>query len=73
MKKSTHSESRRHFVPALASSGIAVTATGLLNEKSAHASSIPAFEVRTAPRYYPKPSFVPEITLSGKVAVITGA
>ena len=71
--KNSQSESRRHFVLALASSGIAATATGLLNEKSAHASTIPPFEVRPAPKYYPKPSHVPEITLAGKVAVITGA
>lgn len=71
--KNSHSESKRHFLAALASSGIAATATGLLNEKSAHASTIPPFEVRPAPKYYPKPSYVPEITLAGKVAVITGA
>jgi NAD(P)-dependent dehydrogenase (short-subunit alcohol dehydrogenase family) len=70
MKKS-HSESKRHFLAGLACSGIAVT--GLLNGKSAHASPIPPFEVRPAPRYYPKASHVPEITLAGKVAVITGA
>jgi len=57
----------------MASSGIVATATGLLIEKSAHASTIPPFEVRPAPKYYPKPSYVPEITLAGKVAVITGA
>ena len=71
--KNSQLESRRHFVLALASSGIVATATGLLNEKSAHASTIPPFEVRPAPKYYPKPSYVPEITLAGKVAVITGA
>jgi len=69
----SNSESRRHFLAAMASSGIVATATGLLIEKSAHASTIPPFEVRPAPKYYPKPSHVPEITLSGKVAVITGA
>jgi len=57
----------------MASSGIVATATGLLIEKSAHASTIPPFEVRPAPKYYPKPGYVPEITLAGKVAVITGA
>ena len=71
--RNSQSESRRHFVLALASGGIAATATGLLNEKSAHASTIPPFEVRPAPKYYPKPSYAPEITLAGKVAVITGA
>lgn len=71
--KNSHSESKRHFLAGLASSGIAATAIGLLNEKSAHASTIPPFEVRPAPKYYPKPSYVPEIALAGKVAVITGA
>lgn len=69
--KNSHSESRRHFLAGMASSGI--VATGLLNEKFAQASTIPPFEVRPAPKYYPKPSYVPEITLAGKVAVITGA
>lgn len=69
--KNSHSESKRHFLAGLLSSGI--VATGLLNEKSVHASTIPPFEVRLAPKYYPKPSHVPEITLAGKVAVITGA
>ena len=69
--KNSHSQSKRHFLAGLASSGIA--ATGLLYGKSAHASTIPPFEVRLAPKYYPKPSHVPEITLAGKVAVITGA
>ena len=69
--KNNHSESKRRFLVGLASSG--VVATGLLNERSAHASTIPPFEVRLAPKYYPKPSYVPEITLAGNVAVITGA
>lgn len=69
----SNSETRRHFLGAMASSGIAAAATGLLFEKSAEASTIPPFEVRPSPKYYPKPSYVPEITLSGKVAVITGA
>lgn len=71
--KNSHSESKRHFLVGLAGSGIAATATGLLNGKSVHAATIPPFEVRPAPRYYPKPSHVPDITLAGKVAVITGA
>ncbi|MGE5207719.1 MAG: SDR family NAD(P)-dependent oxidoreductase [Alphaproteobacteria bacterium] len=70
--KNSHLQSRRHFLAAMASSGIAA-ATGLLSGKSAHADTIPPFEVRPAPKYYPKPSYVPEITLAGKVAVITGA
>ena len=69
--KNSHLESKRRFLTGLASSGIA--ATGLLIERSAHASTIPPFEVRPAPKYYPKPSYVPDITLAGKVAVITGA
>jgi 3-oxoacyl-[acyl-carrier protein] reductase len=69
--KSSHSESKRHFLAGLASSGIA--ATGLLIGESAHAATAPPFEVRPSPKYYPKPSHVPEITLAGKVAVITGA
>jgi 3-oxoacyl-[acyl-carrier protein] reductase len=71
--KNSHSESKRHFLVGLASGGIAATATGLLTEKSAYGVTIPPFEVRPAPKYYPKPSYVPEITLAGKVAVITGA
>ena len=69
--KNSHSESKRHFLAGLASSGIAATA--LFSGTSAHAATIPPFEVRPAPKYYPKPSYVPEITLAGKVAVITGA
>lgn len=69
--KNSHSESRRHFLVAMASGGVA--ATGLLCEKPAHASTIPPFEVRPAPKFYPKPSYVPEIALAGKVAAVTGA
>ncbi len=72
MKKNGHSESRRHFLAGMASSGI--VATGLFNETPAHASTTPPpFEVRPAPKFYPKPGYVPAITLAGKVAVITGA
>ena len=71
--KNSHSESKRHFLAGLASSGIAAAITTGLNVNSAHASTIPPFEVRPAPKYYPKPSHVPEITLAGKVAVVTGA
>jgi len=69
--KNSRSESRRHFLAAMASSGI--VATGLSNLKSAHASTIPPFQVRPAPKYYPTPNHVSEISLAGKVAVITGA
>ena len=69
--KNTNSESRRHFIAALATSGVA--ATGLLNVTSARAATIPPFEVRPAPTFFPKSSYVPEIGLAGKVAVITGA
>jgi NAD(P)-dependent dehydrogenase (short-subunit alcohol dehydrogenase family) len=68
--KNSHLESRRHFLAAIAGTGIA--ATGLLSEKSAHASTIPPFEVRPAPKFYPKTGYLPEIPLAGKVAVITG-
>ena len=69
--KNSHSKSKRRFIAGLASSGVA--ATVLLNVKSAHAATTPPFEVRLAPKFYPKPTYVPEITLAGKVAVITGA
>lgn len=69
--KNTNSESRRNFIAALATSGVA--ATGLLNVTSARAATIPPFEVRPAPKFFPKSSYVPEIGLAGKVAVITGA
>jgi NAD(P)-dependent dehydrogenase (short-subunit alcohol dehydrogenase family) len=69
--KNTNSGSRRNFIAALATSGVA--ATGLLNVTSARAATIPPFEVRPAPKFFPKSSYVPEIGLAGKVAVITGA
>ena len=69
--RNRHSESRRHFLAGLASSGIA--ASGLLSVKSADAATIPPFEVRPAPKYYPKATHVAEIALAGKIAVITGA
>ena len=72
MKKIGHLESRRNFLTAMASSGVA--ATVLLNGKQVKASTTPPpFEVRPAPRFYPRSSNVPEIAISGKVAVITGA
>ena len=71
MKKSTHSESRRRFVTALASGGL--VAPALLTNNLARAATPPPFDVRLAPKFYPKPNHVPEINLAGKVAVITGA
>ena len=71
MKKSTHSESKRRFLVALASGGL--VAPALLTDNFAHAATAPPFDVRLAPKYYPKPSHVPQINLAGKVALITGA
>jgi NAD(P)-dependent dehydrogenase (short-subunit alcohol dehydrogenase family) len=71
MKKNGHSESKRRFLAGLASS--AVVAPAILSESRAQAATIPPFEVRLAPKYYPKSNHVPEINLAGKVAVITGA
>lgn len=70
-KKDGHSESKRRFLAALASG--AVAAPALFSESGTQAATIPPFEVRLAPKYYPKPDHVPEIALAGKVAVITGA
>src|SRR5215217_3394346 len=70
MKGNDHSESKRRFLAGLASS--AVVAPAILSESRA-AATIPPFDVRLAPKYYPKPNHVPEINLAGKVAVITGA
>lgn len=66
-----HSDSRRRFIAGLASG--AVVAPAIFSEGRAQAATIPPFEVRLAPKYYPKPDHVPEINLAGKVAVITGA
>jgi NAD(P)-dependent dehydrogenase (short-subunit alcohol dehydrogenase family) len=70
-KTNTHSESRRRFVAALAGGGF--VAPMLLTENIVHAATPPPFDVRLAPKYYPKPDYVREIDISGKVAVITGA
>ena len=72
MKKSTHSESKRRFLVALAGGGV-VAPLALLTDNLAFAATPPPFEVRPAPRYYPKPDPVPEINLAGKVAIVTGA
>ena len=71
MKKSTHSESKRRFVVALATGGL--VAPALLTDNLARAATAPPFEVRLAPKFYPKLTHVPEISLAGKVAIITGA
>lgn len=71
MRKSTHSESRRRFVAALASGGL--VAPALLTDNLARAATAPPFEVRLAPRYYPRSNHVPKINLAGNVAIITGA
>lgn len=44
-----------------------------LGERNAQAATPPPFDFRLASQYYPKPDYVPEIRLAGKVAVITGA
>jgi NAD(P)-dependent dehydrogenase (short-subunit alcohol dehydrogenase family) len=71
MKKNTHSESRRSFLTALAAGGF--VAPALFTNNVANAATPPPFEVRPAPRYYPKTNYSPEINLAGKVAVVTGA
>ena len=71
MKKNTHSESKRRFVAGLVSGGL--VAPALLTNNLALAATAPPFDVRVAPKYYPKPNPVPEINLAGKVAIITGA
>lgn len=71
MKKSTHSETRRRFVAALASGGL--VAPALLTNNLALAATPPPFEVRPVPKYYPRSNHVPEINLAGKVAIISGA
>jgi len=72
MKKNGHSDSRRRFLAGLAS-GAVVGPAVLAESRAKAAPNPPPFEVRLAPKYYPKPSHVPEIDLEGKVAVITGA
>lgn len=71
MKKSTHSESRRSFLAALASGGF--VAPALLTDNRTRAVTPPPFEVRPAPKFYPTSNHVPEINLAGNVAIITGA
>jgi len=69
--ENNHSQSKRRFLAALASGAVATPA--LFSQSLAQAATIPPFEVRLAPKYYPKPNHIPEIELAGKVAVITGA
>jgi NAD(P)-dependent dehydrogenase (short-subunit alcohol dehydrogenase family) len=71
MKRTGHSESKRRFLAGMASG--AVVAPIVLSENLTLAATIPPFQVRLAPKYYPTPNYVPEINLAGKVAVITGA
>jgi NAD(P)-dependent dehydrogenase (short-subunit alcohol dehydrogenase family) len=71
MKTNDNSESRRHFLAGLASG--AIVAPAILSESRVQAATIPPFEVRLAPKFYPKPNHVPEINLAGKVALVTGA
>ena len=52
MKENTHSEGRRRFVAALASGGL--VAPALLTDNLARVATAPPFEVRLAPKYYPK-------------------
>ena len=71
MNKDGHSESKRRFLVGLGS-GV-VVAPAILRGNLAQAVTIPSFEVRLAPKYYPKPNHVSQINLAGKVAVISGA
>lgn len=70
-KESGHSEGRRRLLATLARG--AVVGPAILADGLARAAPIPPFEVRLAPRYYPKTDHAPEIDLAGKVAVVTGA
>src|SRR5688572_17542655 len=67
---SSHQESRRRFLVALAGGGLVAP---LLTDNLARAATAPPFEVRLAPQYYPTPNHIQEINLAGKVAIITGA
>ena len=69
--KKDYSKSKRRFLAALA--GGAAATPVMLTGGLAQSATIPPFEVRPVPKYYPKPDNVPEIDLTGKVAVITGA
>jgi NAD(P)-dependent dehydrogenase (short-subunit alcohol dehydrogenase family) len=71
MKKSIHPESRRRFLIALASGGL--VAPALLSDNLVRAATAPPFEVRLAPKFYPTSNHFPEVDLTGKVAIITGA
>ena len=69
--ENSHSKSKRRFLAALASGAVATPA--FLNQSLVQAATVPPFETRMAPKYYPKPDHLPEVDLAGKVAVITGA
>ena len=71
MNKTTPSESKRRFLVGLASG--AVIAPALISECLAKPAAASPFEIRLAPKYYPKINYVPEIDLAGKVAIVTGA
>ncbi|MFT3915507.1 MAG: SDR family NAD(P)-dependent oxidoreductase [Anaeromyxobacteraceae bacterium] len=71
MKQHPTLQSRRHFLNALGGAGL--TAPALWSALPAQARAAPPFEVRPAPRYFPRDGFTPEVDLAGKVAVITGA
>jgi NAD(P)-dependent dehydrogenase (short-subunit alcohol dehydrogenase family) len=63
------SMTKRQLLAGLVTSGAAAHA--LLATASAKADPLP-FQVRSNPKFYPKATFVPEVSLAGKVAVITG-
>lgn len=64
------SMTKRQLLAGFAMSGAAAHA--LLATAAAKADPLP-FQVRAKPKYYPKATFVPRVSLAGKVAVITGA
>ncbi|WP_298829776.1 SDR family NAD(P)-dependent oxidoreductase [uncultured Piscinibacter sp.] len=64
------SMTKRQLLAGLVTSG--AVAHALLATGAAKADPLP-FQVRAKPKYYPKATFVPGLSLAGKVAVITGA
>lgn len=67
-----HPSSRRRLLAGLVGGG-ALAAPALLAATAARANTPPPFDVRAAPRFYPRPDFAPGVGLAGKVAVVTGA